>query len=67
MADDGAKIAHAIRRSAALYLAVITSSEGTPDPALFARADTYAGWIRGKAGAAVEEDYLGMNPWTEEE
>ncbi len=63
MSDDGAKIAHSIRRSAALYMAVITSSEGTPDKVLFERADTYAKWIRGSAGPSEDDDYIGFNPW----
>ena len=62
-----AAVAHAIRRSTALYLAVITSTEGTSDGDLFARADTYAAWLRGRAGTPPEggEQFLGLNPWSE--
>lgn len=66
MPDDGAKIAHAIRRSSALYMAVITVPEGTPDEVLFRRADAYAKWIRGNAGTADEGEYLGLDPWEDQ-
>ena len=65
--EGAAQVAHSIRRSAALYIAVITSSEGTPDEMLFRRADTYAQWIRGKAGTQSVEDegWMGVPLWEE--
>ena len=65
MPDDGSKIAHSIRRSAALYMAVITVPEGTPDEVLFRRADAYAKWIRGSAGTD-DGEFLGFDPWSEQ-
>lgn len=62
-------LAHAVRRSMALYGAIITSPEGTSDRDLLARADVLAGWLRGGAGAAEDaqvgqgETFLGKNPW----
>ena len=46
------KVAHAIRRSTALYVAMMTLPEGTTDDVLFARADKMAAWIGGRAGMA---------------
>lgn len=65
--DEGlAQVAHSVRRSSALYMAVITSPEGTPDEVLFRRADTYAQWIRGKAGKpGADEEWIGRALWEE--
>lgn len=67
-ADGGAKIAHAIRRSTALYLATMTMPEGTSDADLFARADSYANWLLGRAGAAEAnppKEFMGVDPWAQ--
>ena len=62
------KVAHAIRRSMALYGAIITLPEGTTDVELLARADTLAKWLAGEAGRAEgtpaqDQGFLGKNPW----
>lgn len=63
------KVAHALRRSMALYAAIITLPEGTEDRELFARADTFASWLAGTAGRTEAADggtpaeFLGKNPW----
>lgn len=43
------RVARAIRRSVALYVATITSAEGTSDDDVLARADTFATWLVGRS------------------
>lgn len=53
--DKGlAQIAHAVRRSTALYVAAITLPESSSDETLLARADKLAAWVLGKAGVQEE-------------
>lgn len=59
-----ANLAHAVRRSTALYVAMSVSIEGTSDEELLARADRFAAWIRGSAVPDSDvQDFLGKNPW----
>lgn len=67
-AEGLTKVAHAIRRSAALYIATMVMPEGTTDTALFARADSFSAWIGGRVGQVEAENpsnsrFLGVNPW----
>lgn len=50
--DGLAKVAHAIRRTGAVYVAAMTLPENTSDEDLFTRADKIAKWIGGLAEVA---------------
>ena len=78
-AEGMANLAHAIRRSTALYVAMsITPPEASVDDML-ATADRLATWVGGKAAAAhpapvepppptpppTDGGFLGANPWAD--
>lgn len=67
VAYDGlSRVAHAVRRSTALWAAVMTSPEGTAEDAMLSKADRYARWILGHADeGAQQQDFLGSNPWSQ--
>lgn len=50
-----AQLAHAIRRSTALTVAMYLTPEGSTEDELFATADRCADWIRGKAEDLIEK------------
>lgn len=51
-----ASLAHAIRRSTALYVAMNMTPPEEGMTGLFDRADACAEWIAGRAGAVYEEE-----------
>lgn len=60
-----ANLAHSLRRSTALYVAMnITPPEGTVEE-LLSTADRLAHWLRGSAEDAPSpgQSFLGVNPW----
>lgn len=68
VAQEGlASVAHSIRRSAALYVAMSISEEGTTEAELLATADRLSLWILGRAGAPAstktQDVFMGENPW----
>ena len=58
-------LANSIRRSTALYVAMSVTPPESTDEELLARADKFAIWLAGRAGAleAAGEQPLGRNPW----
>lgn len=69
-ASEGlANLAHSLRRSTALYVAMSISPPTSSVDDLLRTADRLAGWLAGRAGAAAAaaaeqgEQFLGENPW----
>ena len=67
-------LAHSIRRSTALYVAMSITPPTSSVDDLLRTADRLAGWLAGRAGAAhsaqqgqqdaQDEQFLGENPWS---
>lgn len=59
--DGLANVAHAIRRSTALYIAAITLPAESTQDELLERATAYAAWLRGTAGDSPRSAPLGIS------
>jgi phosphosulfolactate phosphohydrolase-like enzyme len=66
VATDGlANLAHAIRRSTAVYVAMSMTPEGSSVEDMLRTADRVAAWINGRAGGQgpTDETFLGVDPF----
>jgi hypothetical protein len=77
MAAEGlANLAHALRRSTALYVAMQITPPESSVKVLLDNADVLAAWLNGRAGATPaaptpppapgappQGEFLGINPW----
>lgn len=60
-------VAHALRRSTALYVAMSISPPEATEEELLGTADRLAAWIRGSAqesaASGAGQQFMGSNPW----
>lgn len=67
-AEGMSNLAHAIRRSMALYVAMSITPPEEGEQGMLARADRMAAWINGRAAADPPQqqgggEFLGVDPW----